>query len=105
MEEVFSPRKKMRFQLQQITNPHKNNPNQKNEKLEKKKRKKEKKKRKRKNDKKKFTIRDCQQWQITFVTLNNNEFCLLSIYPLPIPHPPTSASHTHPCCLDNVKLD
>ena len=49
MEEVFSPSKKMRFQLQQITNPHKNNPNQKNEKLEKKK--KERKKRKKEKGK------------------------------------------------------
>ena len=39
----------MRFQLQQITNPHKNNPNQKNEKLEKKK--KERKKRKKEKGK------------------------------------------------------
>ena len=46
-----------------------------------KKQKQEKKKRKEKEKKgQKFTLRDHQQWQITFITLNNNGFYLFSIY-------------------------
>ena len=58
----------------------------KNKKCKKKKRKRKIKQRKRKIKDKKFTLRDHQQkYQITFITLNNNGFCLLNIYP---PRPP-----------------
>ena len=48
--------------------------------MKKKNKKKQKKKEKEKKGQK-FTLRDHQQWQITFITLNDNGFCLFSIYP------------------------
>ena len=72
--------------IQQITNPNKNNPKQKNtktKKKEKRKRRKEKRKRKKKDRGSLFPkdIETINNREITFIPLNNNEFCLLSIYP------------------------
>ena len=79
--------------IQLIINPNKNNPKHENAT---KKRKKEKKKRKRKNkDNKVYLLlvrRDSQQWQITFIALNNNGFCLLNIY-LSRPSTPSLANN------------
>ena len=75
------------------------------QKKKKKKEKKERKERKEKIRKKKSSLwvrrdRQQQQWQISFIMLNNNGFCLLSIYPL--------WSSTQPLAnnlLDNMKVD
>ena len=73
--------------------------------MKKKKKKKKQKKKKEKMTGKSSLLGTVNKWQITFVTLNNNQFCLLSIYP---PHPiPPNPAHPHVCLMlmDIMKLD
>ena len=84
-------------------NPNKKNPKQ--EKIKKKKKRNEKTKKKEKEKgklrTKKLILRDHQQWKIPFITLNNNGFCLLSIYP-PSPSPRPLTPHLANQLMDNV---